>query len=197
MLSSLDAVEVPRERAPEIHRRLDALAAAMDVERPRLLLARMRAPNALAVGGGDPVVVDRSLVRLLSGDEMETILAHELAHLEGRDAFVQTLGYAVLRTAAGLVSLALFPVLLSLTGTARALAWIGGRPAAWPATPTGRVRLAIERGVAVLFVALTLLVLAHSRRREFAADARAAEVTGKPVALARALRKLERAASPP
>jgi heat shock protein HtpX len=197
VLSGLDAAVIPRERAPGVHRRLDRLVDAMEVERPQLLIARMRAPNALALGGRSPVVViDRSLFRLLDGDELETIVAHELAHLESRDGLVQTLAYAALRTVAGVVMLALLPVLVLVTGLARAWAWIGGRPGAWTETPLGRVRTRVEVAVVVVMAVLTLGVLAHSRRREFAADDRAAAVTGKPVALARALRKLERASEP-
>jgi heat shock protein HtpX len=54
----------------------------------------------------------------------------------------------------------------------------------------------VGRAVLSVLVVLTLLVRAHSRRREFAADERAAELTGRPLALARALRTIERASRP-
>lgn len=54
----------------------------------------------------------------------------------------------------------------------------------------------VHNGVAVVFLVLTLVIRAHSRHREFAADDRAAEVTGRPLALARALTKIDRVSDP-
>jgi heat shock protein HtpX len=198
ILADVDAARLPRERAPEAHRRLDDLSTAMAVARPTLLVANLATPNAFAIGGGRDaaVVVDRSLFRLLSADEFEALLAHELAHLQSRDSLVQTLAYSAMRTVVGVLTVLLLPALFLLTGVARGLAWIRGRPTEWLETPFGRVRYRLGQVVALAFVAMTLFVRAHSRRREFAADDRAAEVTGKPVALARALRKIQRASEP-
>jgi heat shock protein HtpX len=195
--SRLDAVALPRERAPGVHARLDRLCARMDVERPTLLLARLDRPNALALGGprGGVLVLDRALFSLLDGDELTAIVAHELAHLESHDGLVQTLAYSALRTAVGLVVLALTPFVLVGTGAVRAVAWLRGRPAT-AATGTRRLRAGVARVVVVALLALTAVVRAHSRRREFAADDRAVEATGDPVALARALYKVHRAGEP-
>jgi heat shock protein HtpX len=197
-LASLDAVAVEPRRAPTVHGWLDTFAERMDVKRPALYVATMQAPNALALGtrGSGAVVLDRSLFRLLEPDELRAIVAHELAHLESRDSLVQTLALGLFRTLFGLVLVALFPVSLLLTGIARGLAWAAGRPQGWDANPVARLRRAVGRVLVGVFVAVTLLVRAHSRRREFAADDRAVAVTGDPLALARALRKIERASSP-
>jgi heat shock protein HtpX len=130
LLASVDAADLSRERAPDLYRRADRLAAAMRIETPRLLVADMTVPNALALGSptDGAVVLDRSLFRLLSPAELEGILAHECAHLESRDSLVQTLAYSGLRTVVGLVTILLSPALLSLTGLARGVAWIRGRP---------------------------------------------------------------------
>nr|WP_130500059.1 M48 family metalloprotease [Natrinema hispanicum] len=199
LLSSIDAVELPRSHAPAFYRRLDRLEARMDVDSPTILIAQLPAPNAFALGGGRDgvIVLDRSLFRLLSLDGLETLVAHELAHLEGYDAFVQTLAYSVFRTFAGVVFVVLTPVLLPIVGTARALAWLRGDPRSWSRTVFGRLLKLIEGGVVAALLLVTLAVRAHSRRREYAADERAADVTGKPVALARALRTIQRAAEPP
>ncbi|GAB3674784.1 M48 family metallopeptidase [Halopiger thermotolerans] len=196
LLSQLEAVELPRSEAPTLYRRLDGLAERMDVEPPTVMVARLPTPNAFALGSatGGVVVLDRSLFRLLSLAELEALIAHELAHLEGYDAFVQTLAYSVCRTIAGLAVLVLLPALLLVGGLARSVAWARGRPRAWPETVFGRVVRWTERGVAVALLAFTALVRAHSRRRELAADDRAAEVTGDPLALARALRRIQRVA---
>ena len=194
---SLDAVPLPRSRAPALYRRYDRLADRMRTGEPALLVARLPVPNAFAVGGpGGAIVVDRRLFALLSLDEMETLLAHELAHFERRDALVQTLGYSLTQSLVGLVGIALFPVVLLTGGVARAVALLRGDPESWSESWFGRTHRGALGAVALVGFAVTLLVLSYSRRREWAADDRAATVTGKPLALARALRKIERAAKP-
>lgn len=198
LLRSLDAVEIPRRDAPRLYDHVDGIAAGMDIDAPRILVAELELPNAMALGGGRSgvIVVDRALFTLLNGDELETIIAHECAHLESRDSLIQTLAYSVVRTVVGLVTIALLPMLLFVTGLARGVAWIRGRPTRWDDGTLGRFREVVSAGVVVVLVVLTLVIRAHSRRREFAADARAATVTGKPVALARALIKIDRVADP-
>jgi heat shock protein HtpX len=204
VLAQLDAAELPRSRAPGLHARFDRLCESMDVGRPRLLVARMAAPNAMALGGvgGGVVVVDWSLFRLLSAAELETLLAHELAHLESRDGLVQTVAYSAGQSLAWVVVLLALPFVLVIGCLRRALDWIRGRPPAVRSggrrsfSPAAEFRHRVGQVVTVGFAVLTVLLLAHSRRREFAADDRAAEVTGDPLALARALRKLERATKP-
>ncbi|WP_254279440.1 M48 family metallopeptidase [Haloarcula marina] len=194
---SLDAVVLPRSRAPETYRRFEALVDRMEVRRPALLVARLPVPNAFAVGGtGAAVVVDRRLFGYLSADEMETLLAHELAHLERRDALVQTLAYSVTQSLVGMVAVVLFPVVVLTGGIARALALVRGNPSSWSRSWFARTQRTALQVVALLGLAVTLLVLAYSRRREWAADDRAVDVTGDPLALARALRKIERASTP-
>jgi len=194
---SLDAVELPRSRAPALYRRFDRLVAGMRAGEPSLLVARLPVPNAFAVGGPNgAIVVDRRLFALLSGDEMETLLAHELAHFERRDALVQTLGYSLTQSIVGLVGIALFPVVVLTGGIARAVALLRGEPESWSQSWLGRTHRGALGAVALAGFAVTLLVLSYSRRREWAADDRAASVTGKPLALARALRKIERASTP-
>jgi heat shock protein HtpX len=198
LLARLDATELSRSRAPGAYRVLDELAAEMDVRPPRLMVADLGMPNAFALDtrGRDTVVFDASLFRLLDGNEFEALLAHELAHLERKDSLVQTLTFTAFQTVVGVVTLAVSPLVFLATGFALALAWVRGDPASWSATVPGRVRTWVDGLVAVLMAGLTLLSRAHSRRREFAADDRAAEVTGRPLALASALQTIERAASP-
>ncbi|QIO21086.1 M48 family metallopeptidase [Haloarcula sp. JP-L23] len=194
---SLDAVVLPRSRAPETYRRFDALTARMSAGTPTLLVARLPVPNAFAVGGfGAAIVVDRRLFGYLSTDEMETLLAHELAHLERRDALVQTLAYTLTQGLVGVVSGILFPVVVLIGGIARAWALVRGRPEDWSRSWLARTQRTAFQLVALLGLAVTLSVLAYARRREWAADDRAVEVTGKPLALARALRTIERVSTP-
>ncbi len=198
LLSGLEAVELPRSRAPGFYRRFDRLVDRMDAGDPQILVAQLPTPNAFALGSprSGVVVLDRSLFRLLTVDELEAIVAHELAHLEGYDAFVQTLAYTAFRTLVGFALLASFPVVLVIGGFARAIAWMRGRPASWTNTLLGRLLRRAEQAVLLVSLAFTVVVLARSRRREYAADDRAVTVTGRPLALARALRKIQRAAEP-
>lgn len=198
MLANLNAVELPRRRAPAVHDMVDRLVEQMDIGRPDVLVAEMAAPNALALGGtgNGALVLDSGLFQLLEADELETIIAHELAHLEGHDSLIQTLAFSTVRTVVGLLVLVLFPVLLLLGGVARGIAWIRGHPFN-PRNAVARFRYVVGQLVVLVFVGLTLVVRAHSRRREYAADDRAVEITGKPLALARALAKIKQAAEAP
>jgi heat shock protein HtpX len=200
ILRDLQVRELSERRAPMLYRRLAGFSDAMGIERPDVLVAEMGQPNALALGGGfgrGHVVVDRRLFSVLTFDELSAIVAHELAHIERKDSLVQTFGYSVLQTLSGVVVVVLAPVLVVAAGLARGEAWIRGRPEAWTRTVPGKLQRAVVGSVSLVFFALTLALLAHSRRREFAADDRAAEVTGDPLALARALRKIERASQGP
>ncbi|WP_050032184.1 M48 family metallopeptidase [Halorubrum halophilum] len=198
LLANLEGDRVPRERAPDLHRRIDSLAARMDLARPNLYVTDARTPNAFAVGGGSDggaLVIDRSLFRLLSPREMEAILAHELAHLEGNDGFAIAMADGVGRSLVGIATVAALPALLALSGLAAASGWIRGRPSDRSGL-FARLHHALAGGLFAGFVVATLVSRSRSRKREFAADDRAAEVTGDPIALARALRRIERAAEP-
>ncbi|WP_251342397.1 M48 family metallopeptidase [Haloplanus halophilus] len=194
---ALDADELPRSAAPELHRRVETLADRLGVAPPRLLVAPMPQPNALALGGardGD-VVLARSLFSLLTAAELEAIVAHELAHLKGRDSLVKTLGYSLVRTVTGVVWLLVLPLALLVGGVARALALLRGDD---PVQFRRTVRVAdaaMTSLVAVCLFALTAVVQAYSRHREYAADDAAARLTGS-LALASALEKIDRAATP-
>ncbi|WP_257298606.1 M48 family metallopeptidase [Haloarchaeobius sp. FL176] len=199
ILGALEATELPRDRAPELHARVERLADAMDVGEPTLLVGRMPMPNALAIGGradGSAIVLDAGLFRLLTLDELETIVAHELAHVESRDSLVQTLGYSVIETFSGLLFLLLLPVGLLVVGLRRAVRLVLGRPLESLSEHVERAYVVVAGVVVASTVVATLLLRAHSRRRELVADDRAAEVTGRPEDLARALTRIDRASNP-
>jgi heat shock protein HtpX len=198
LASSLDAAELPRHRAPTVYRHLDLLCEQMSVTRPALLLSDLESPNALSIGGPrrGAIIIDRRLLTLLTTEELDGILAHELAHMEQYDTFINTFSITVTRVLVGCVYLFVLPILLILVGIDRAAGWIAGNPG------QQRVGLAdlFQYGVALVLTGLlsvfTLLFLAHSRRQEYRADQRATAVTGNPVALARALSKINRASEP-
>lgn len=198
LLDELDAVELTPEGAPGLYARVERIAPAFDVGDVTLYVARMEAPNALAIGTarGGAVVLDVSLFRLLTVPELETIIAHELAHLEGRDGLIQTLGYTAVRTAGGVGYLLLLPVGLLVGGLLRALSLIRGKRPRPLLEHLALVQWRVAQVVIVALFSVTLLLCAHSRRREYAADDRAVEATGDPIALARALVKIQRASTP-
>lgn len=197
LLASLDGLRLSPNRAPQVYRRLERLCTRMNVREPPLVVAQLGAPNALSIGGPRKgvVVVDRSLLGLLTIDELEGILAHELAHMENYDTFLNTLALTAARTVVGLVSLFFLPLVLFLVGIDRAVAWISGTPSRQFGLG-GQFQRTVTLVLGAVFGLFTLAFLAYSRKREFAADRRAADVTGKPVALARGLAKIHRETSP-
>ncbi|ELZ82955.1 heat shock protein X [Haloferax elongans ATCC BAA-1513] len=198
LLSQLDARDLSPMEAPSVYRLRDRLSEQMGITPPSLKLAHFAAPNAMALDpvGRDVVVLDAALFRLLDGNEFEALLAHELAHLERKDSLVQSLVASIIQTAVGVGFFVVSPVTFLTTGIALGTAWIRGTPREWDKTIPGRFRRLLDTFVGAFGFGLTVLVRLQARKREFAADARAAEVTGKPLALASALRKLERASRP-
>ena len=208
---------------PELRARLTRLAAAADVEPPSLRVLDTDVPNSLAVGGprSGTVVVSEGLLDRLDGDELDAVLAHELAHVKNRDAAVVTLAsflpamaaraptpfskrtvalacavvvvvHAVGALVAGsVVALTVEPVGISTAGPVSAASIIGAAPFVLFALLFGGVVLGV--------LATPVLVLGGrlSRDREFAADRAGALLSGSPAALATALETLDDAVKAP
>jgi heat shock protein HtpX len=163
-------------QAPELHALVDRLRQRAGLPMPRVAVAPHRQPNAFATGRSpkDAVVcVTQGLLGLVSADELEGVLGHELGHVRHRDTLLQT----VTATLAG-----------ATTNLARFGRMTGGRR-----DPEGRPTLG-PLAILLAPLAAMLIQLGISRQREFAADRAGAEISGKPLALASALRKLEAAA---
>ncbi len=178
-LAAFQAKPTPREEAPELYARLEKLSDRAGIPTPPLYVVPSEAPNAFATGR-DPnhaaIALTEGIINLLPDDELDSVIAHELTHVRNRDTLTQ----AVAGTLAG-----------SLTYLGRILT-LGALY--FPVTRGGR------RGnnpIAILFLLVVapltagLIQMAISRTREYAADAGAAEITGNPLALVRALEKLE------
>jgi heat shock protein HtpX len=171
-LRSVGAEDLSENRAPDIHRRVAALSEDMGIEKPRLMIARMGVPNAFAVGrkGAGTVVVSEELLRTLDPDEVEGVLAHELAHIRNRDVVMMVLGQGV----ASIVAIV----------------------AQWAVLLTGDNDLA-DFFLAMVVGQITqllvmLFVFAISRYREYVADSDAAAEIGGGEPLASALEKISR-----
>jgi heat shock protein HtpX len=170
-----DAQQVDSRTAPEFYAIVQNLARRAGIPMPRVYVIDSRHPNAFATGRNPEhaaVAATTGLLELLDADEVEAVMAHELAHVKNRDTLVMTMA----ATIAGAISM------LANFGY-----FFGGND--------GRGNM-IGTLVAVLvapFAAL-ILQLALSRAREYGADRGGSELCGRPRALASALAKLDRAA---
>jgi heat shock protein HtpX len=179
-MRAMRAREVTPEQAPELHGMIDRLCALADMPKPRVGVADTRVPNAFATGRSPDravVCVTTGILQLLTAEELEAVLAHELSHVAHRDVLVMTVA-----SSAGIAA-----------GTLAQGAQYGGlgffnsgrRDNNGP--PVWLVVLLVSMIVyAVSFVLLRLL----SRYRELSADRAGAYLTLKPAALASALQKI-------
>lgn len=178
-LATYRAMPLNREEAPGLYDLVASLSERALIPMPKVFIVPTKSPNAFATGR-DPqhsaVAVTQGILELLSREELEGVLAHELTHIRNRDTLTQ----AVAGTLAG-----------AITFLGRLLSF---------GTFYGPVTRDERRGsnpVGVLFlivlapIAAALIQFAISRTREFSADLGAAEITGNPTALASALEKLE------
>ncbi|HET7584509.1 MAG TPA: zinc metalloprotease HtpX [Gemmatimonadaceae bacterium] len=164
---------VDRTSAPELYDMVDRLRQRAGLPMPTVAIAPHRQPNAFATGR-DPehavVCVTQGILQTVSSEELEGVLAHELGHVRNHDMLLQTMA----ATIAGAISnLAYFGIFFG-----------GGR--------NDRSNPIVALAMIILApVAAMLIQFAISRQREFKADAAGAEITGRPLALASALQKLE------
>jgi heat shock protein HtpX len=174
-LWSMGAKEVSEEEYPELHAMVSRLAQQADLPKPKIAVADSRVPNAFATGkspSSSAVAVTTGIMRTLDEDELEGVIAHELAHIKNRDVMVMTI--------ASFLSTIAFIVVR--------WGWLfgGGRERGGNAAP---VFVAIIVSLLVWIVSF-LLIRALSRYREFSADRGGAVITGEPSALASALLKI-------
>ncbi|WP_439028147.1 zinc metalloprotease HtpX [Haloarchaeobius sp. DT45] len=172
-LWSMGAKEVSEEEYPKLHAMVQRLSQQADVPKPKVAVVDSRNPNAFATGRSQKhaaVAVTTELMRILDDDELEGVLAHELAHVKNRDVMVMTIA-SFLSTIAFLI--------------VRWGPWLGGGRN----RNNGGVWVAILVSLVVWIISY-LLIRALSRYREFAADRGAAIITGKPRALASALQTI-------
>jgi heat shock protein HtpX len=194
IVEEMDARELSPETHANLFARIDGCANAVGIDRPRVSLAPLAEPNAMALGGPrrGRLILTTALLETLDGAELDAILAHECVHLKHRDSVVQSLGHTVVRLVGGAVWL-LFLVVGYLAALLAFL--VGERPR--KAYGEDLQEDALRDGAAIaamlLMVGLVVIIRMLSRQREFVADAGAVAVTGDADALARALRKIEAA----
>ncbi|MFD7905995.1 zinc metalloprotease HtpX [Kitasatospora sp. NPDC059722] len=177
---AMGARPVSPEQYPQLHGTVDRLCALADMPKPRVAVADSDMPNAFATGRNPQnavVCVTTGLLRRLEPEELEGVLAHELSHVAHRDVAVMTIA-GFLGVLAG-----------AMTRIAMYGGFIGG----------GRNNNDQNAAIAALIIPLVsivvyaisfLLTRLLSRYRELAADRAAAQLTGRPSALASALTKV-------
>ena len=168
---------VAEDEYPDLHRTIEKLCREADIPKPKVAIMQSPVPNAFATGRNPKhavVACTDSIMRLLSRDELEAVLAHEISHVKNRDILTMTLASFVSMIAAIIMQNFLWGALFS--GNNRE-----GGAGAW-----------IIAGIvaAVVWFISNLLIMALSRYREFAADRGSAYITKNPRALMSALNKI-------
>lgn len=179
VLKMYRAREVTPAESPNLHRIVDGLALKANIPKPKVYVVDSGMPNAFATGRNPQhaaVAVTTGILNLLSYEEIEGVLAHELAHVKNRDTLIS----AVAATFAGVITM-----LATWARWAAIFGGFGGRDD----DNGGIIGFIVMAVLAPL--AATLIQLAISRSREFAADEEGARISKKPWALADALEKLE------
>jgi len=173
------AREVSETEAPQLYGMIRRLAQRAQIPMPRVYLIPTATPNAFATGR-DPqhaaVAVTEGSLQLLDQRELEGVLAHELAHVKNRDTLTMT------------VTATIASAIMFLADMARWGAIFGGFSRDEEDSRGGVLGFLVAAIVAP--IAATLVQMAISRSREYAADATGARIAGSPYGLADALEKL-------
>jgi heat shock protein HtpX len=177
VLSMYKAQPVSRADMPELYQVVEELVRLAGMPMPALYVVEDSSPNAFATGRNPEhaaVAVTTGILSILSKEELAGVLAHELCHVQHRDTLISTIAAVVAGAIGMLASLAQWTLIL------------GGRD-----EEEGPGILATLAMAILAPLMATLIQLAVSRAREYAADEGGAQLTGQPLWLARALQKLE------
>lgn len=180
VLRMYGAQELSEAEAPELFSIVRFLAQRANIPMPKVYMLPQETPNAFATGRNPQhaaVAVTSGIMQLLSRDELTGVLAHELGHIHNRDTLIMTVAATLAGAISMLANMAHFAMLFG--GASSRDDENGGNPL------TGLI------GVIVAPFAAMLIQMAISRSREFVADEKGARLSGKPLALASALRKIE------
>jgi heat shock protein HtpX len=165
------------EDAPELYEMVDRLRQRAGLPMPTVAIAPSEQPNAFATGRNHKhavVCCTAGILRLVSKPELEGVIAHELAHIKHRHMLVGTIA----ATVAGAIAM--------IANVVKWGAIFGGGRGNGNSNPIALLAVAIVAPIAAMVIQFAI-----SRQNEFQADATAARITGRPMDLAGALRRLE------
>jgi heat shock protein HtpX len=181
-LKSAKAVVITENDAPEFYRMVQSLAQRANMPMPRVAISPAEQPNAFATGRGPNnavVCATQGLLRSMPADELEGVMAHELMHVRNRDILIGSVAAAVATAISAIAQMAYFAALFG-----------GGRDDEDRPNPIALLLISMLAPISA-----SLIQMAISRSREFEADRSAAELLGSGQSLARALQRIEQAAS--
>jgi len=180
VLKMSGAREATQAEAPELHQMVAQLAQRANLPMPKVYIIHKDAPNAFATGRNPnhaAVAVTTGLTNILKKDELEGVLAHELAHIKNRDILISTVAATMAGAISTMASMAQWAMIF---GGGRSNDENGGGEI------IGNIVMMILAPIGA-----SLIQMAISRSREYQADATGAAICGHPQSLASALQQLE------
>jgi len=180
-LAMSGAHQVSEQDEPDLHRVVQEVADMARLPKPKVYVIQNDSPNAFATGRNpkhSAVAVTTGIRRILDREELKAVLSHEMGHVRNRDILVSTIVATVAGAVMFLASIARWGLLFGF----------GGRRD----NNGGAITLVLWLVIIILApIAALLIRMAISRAREYGADETGAEISGRPMALASALRKLQ------
>src|SRR5688500_10893877 len=173
VLRMYGAKVVTASQAPDLYAMVDRLRQRAGLPMPTVAIAPHQQPNAFATGRNPEnavVCVTEGILTLVTPDELEGVIAHELAHIKNRDMLLQTFTATMAGAISMLGNMALFM----------------GHSDDEGHNPMAGLLMAILGPIAAMIIQAAI-----SRQREFKADRVGAEISGRPMSLANALLKLD------
>jgi heat shock protein HtpX len=184
VLAMYQAREVQPNEAPELYQIVQNLTLRGQLPMPRLYVIPSESPNAFATGRNPAhaaVAVTEGIMRIMSHEELDGVIAHELSHVKNRDILISSIAATLAGVIMMLANMARWAAIFGVGGR-------GGRDEEGAGGLLGLILMSVLAPIAAM-----LIQMAISRSREFLADATGARISGNPLALASALEKLNRA----
>jgi heat shock protein HtpX len=181
VLATTGARLVSEQEAPRLHNIVEKVSSEAGVPKPKVGIISSTVPNAFATGrgpGSATVVATTGLLNMMSDEEIEAVIGHEIGHVVHRDTLIMTIAVAIATAISYIANMVFYSFFWGFG--------YGGR------RERDGGEIALFAAAIVAPIAATLVQLAISRSREYYADEASALMTKRPLALASALEKIER-----